>query len=77
MDNSKLLKLLLSPAKIASIDGITEPSTKISSIDELHNLKATTKFNTTMNPAMTIPLTIEMKYLNIEQGENTIHLIWT
>ena len=61
LDNNTLLIWLLFSAKMSSINEITEPSTKVSYIDEIHNSKATIKYNTTINHAMSIPPTRDAK----------------
>ena len=68
-DNNKLSNSLLSSAKFSSIDEVTVPSIKISSINELHKSTATTKVKTTVNHAMIILPTVEMQYLNVGQGD--------
>ena len=64
LDNNKILSSLLSSANISSIDEITEPFTKISTINENRNL--TTKTHT--NTKLIMPPIVEMH--NTKQDEH-------
>ena len=67
-DNTKLLNYLLSSTIFSSINKITEPSTKVSFIDEFQ--KSTIKnVNTTINHTMSYPPTVEMQNVNVEERE--------
>ena len=66
--NTKLLNYLLSSTNFSSIDKITEPSTKVSFIDEFQ--KSTIKnVNTTINHTMSYHPTVEMENVNVEERE--------
>lgn len=73
-DNVKLLNSLLSTTKFSSIDEITEPSTKVSSINEFQK-STIKKVKTTINHAMSYPPTVEMKNLHVEQGETNKNVL--
>ena len=64
-DNVKLLNSLLSTTKFSSIDEITEPSSKVSSINEFQK-SIIKKVNITINHAMSYPPTVEIKNLHVE-----------